>query len=73
MLASIAEFDTAIRAEGIAKAQANIVQFEANNQRSVSNEQVLEVRQKRSDGVLIRELMVEYGLSKTSIYRLLRW
>ena len=59
MLAAIAEFDTAIRAEGLAKAQANIVQ--------------LEVRQKRSDGVLIRELMVEYGLSKTSIYRLLRW
>jgi len=29
------------------------------------------MRQKRSEGVLIRELMAEYGLSKASVYRLL--
>jgi DNA invertase Pin-like site-specific DNA recombinase len=73
MLASIAEFETAIRAErqaeGIAKAQANGVQFGAKSK--VSPEQVREMRQKRSDGVLIRELMAEYGLSKASVYRLL--
>jgi len=73
MLASIAEFETAIRAErqaeGIAKAQANGVQFGAKPK--VSDEQVQALRQKRSEGVLIRELMVEYELSKASVYRLL--
>ena len=73
MLASIAEFETAIRAErqaeGIAKAQANGVQFGAKPK--VSAKQVQALRQKRSEGVLIRELMVEYGLSKASVYRLL--
>jgi predicted DNA-binding transcriptional regulator AlpA len=29
------------------------------------------MRKKRADGVLIRELMAEYGLSKASVYRLL--
>ena len=51
------------------KAQANGVQFGAKSK--VSNEQVQEMRQKRSEGVLIRELMADYGLSKASIYRLL--
>jgi DNA invertase Pin-like site-specific DNA recombinase len=73
MLASIAEFETAIRAErqaeGIAKAQGNGVQFGAKPK--VSREQVRELRQKRSEGVLIWELMAEYGLSKASVYRLL--
>jgi len=63
MLASIAEFETAIRAErqaeGIAKAQANGVQFGAKPKVSLEH------------GVLIRELMAEYRLSKASIYRLL--
>ena len=73
MLASIAEFETAIRAErqaeGIAKAQANGVQFGAKPK--VSAEQVREMRQKRSDGVLIRELMAEYGFCRAHIYKLL--
>ncbi|MEO1899856.1 MAG: hypothetical protein ABGX68_08720 [Methylococcales bacterium] len=34
-------------------------------------EQLTAMRQKREDGVLIRELMDEYGLSKASVYRLL--
>ena len=37
----------------------------------ISSEQVQSLRQKRSEGVLIRELMAEYGLSKASVYRLL--
>jgi len=73
MLASISEFETAIRSErqadGIAKAQQSGVKFGAKPK--ISNERVREMRQKRSDGVLIRELMAEYGLSKASVYRLL--
>jgi predicted phosphodiesterase len=61
--------DAERQAEGIAKAQANGVLFGAKSK--VSNEQVREIRQKRSEGVLIRELMAEYGLSKSSVYRLL--
>ena len=73
MLASIAEFETAIRAErqaeGIAKAQANGVKF--GPKPKVTHEQVLEMRQKRTDGVLIRELMAEYGFCRAHIYKLL--
>jgi len=69
MLASIAEFETAIRAErqaeGIAKAQGMVCSLER------SQRVMRELRQKRSEGVLIRELMAEYGLSKASVYRLL--
>ena len=45
------------------------MQFGAKSK--ISNEQVRESRQKRSEGVLIQELMAEYGLSKASVYRLL--
>ena len=73
MLASIAEFETAIRAErqaeGIAKALANGVKF--GPKPKVTPEQVREMRQKRSDGVLIRELMAEYGFCRAHIYKLL--
>jgi hypothetical protein len=29
------------------------------------------MKQKRADGVLIKHIMAEYGLSKASVYRLL--
>ena len=73
ILASIAEFETALRAErqkeGILKAQENGVAF--GRKAKLTEEQVVEMRQRRSEGVLIRELMSEYGLSKASVYRLL--
>jgi len=73
VLGSIAEFETGIRKErqmeGIQKAKDRGVQF---GRKTVLNDQRLqEMRQKRKDGVLIRELMDEYNLSKSSIYRLL--
>ena len=37
----------------------------------LTDDEVIEMRQKRESGVLIRELMKEYGLSKASVYRLL--
>jgi DNA invertase Pin-like site-specific DNA recombinase len=73
ILASIAEFETALRAErqkeGILKAQKNGVAF--GRKAKLTEEQVEEMRQKRSEGILIKDLMSEYGLSKASVYRLL--
>ena len=73
MLASIAEFETEIRkerqTEGIAKAMENGVQF--GRKAKLSDDEVQEMRQKRADGVLIKDLMLGYGLSKASVYRLL--
>lgn len=73
MLGAIAQFETEIRAErqreGIAKAKERGVQFGAK--RKLTAEQIAELQKKREEGVLIRELIAEYGLSKTSIYRYL--
>ena len=73
MLGAIAQFETEIRAErqmdGIRKAQARGVQFGA--QRKLTDAQIAELRQRRQDGELIRDLMKAYGLSKASIYRYL--
>jgi len=73
MLASIAEFETALRSErqleGIAKALAKGVKFGAKAK--LTPEQVEELKQKRAQGVLIKDLMTEYGLGKTTVYRLL--
>jgi DNA invertase Pin-like site-specific DNA recombinase len=73
MLGAIAEFENAIRAErqsdGISKAKSNGVQFGAKAK--LSGQQLSEMKQKRADGVLIKNLMSEYALSKSSVYRLL--
>ena len=73
MLGAVAEFETEIRAErqrdGISKALELGTKFGAKSK--LTPEQLTEMRKKRADGVLIRELMAEYGLSKSSVYRLL--
>ncbi len=73
MLGAVAEFETEIRAErqrdGIAKALAKGTKFGAKSK--LTPEQLTEMRKKREDGVLIRELMAEYEISKASVYRLL--
>jgi len=73
MLGSIAEFENAIRKErqtdGIAKAKELGVKFGAKAK--LTTEQVKELKQKRAKGILIKDLMSEYSLSKASIYRLL--
>ena len=73
MLASIAEFETEIRKErqmeGIAKAKLKGVRFGAKAK--LSNKQILEMRKKRAEGILIKDLMAYYHISKASIYRLL--
>lgn len=40
-------------------------------QRKLSAAQIAELRQRRSQGELIRDLMPAYGLSKASVYRYL--
>lgn len=54
---------------GISKAKQKGVKFGAR--RKLRNEQIEELRQKRTDGALIKTLMKDYGLSKASIYRYL--
>jgi DNA invertase Pin-like site-specific DNA recombinase len=74
MLATIAEFETSIRAdrqrEGIAKAKSNGVQF--GREMALSQEQVTELKIKREQGIKIKDLMKEYKLSKATIYRYLK-
>jgi DNA invertase Pin-like site-specific DNA recombinase len=74
VLSSIAEFETEIRKErqleGIAKAKAKGVRF--GRKAVLDTDQVLQMKKKRAEGVLIRELMQEYSLSKSSVYRLIK-
>lgn len=73
MLGAINQFETEIRSErqmdGIIKAKQKGVRFGA--QRKLSNEQIAELRNKRADGILIKDLMIDYKLSKASVYRYL--
>ena len=74
MLGAIAQFETEIRAErqrdGIAKAKQKGVKFGAK--KKLKPAQIVEMQAKREEGVLIRDLMKEYGLGKTSVYRYLK-
>lgn len=73
VLGSIAQFETELRKErqmeGIEKAKSKGVKF--GRQAQLSLQQVAEMREKRASGVLIKDLMSEYKLSKASVYRLL--
>lgn len=73
MLGAIAQFETEIRAErqmdGIRKAKEQGVRFGAKPKLTAG--QIVEMRQRRAEGTLIKELMAAYGLSKASVYRYL--
>ena len=73
MLGAIGQFETEIRGErqmdGIKKAQEQGVQF--GRKTKLTSEQAAELRQRRKEGVLIKTLMADYGLSKASVYRYL--
>lgn len=73
MLGAIGQFETEIRAErqadGIAKAKERGVQFGA--QKKLTAVQVSAMQASREAGVLIKDLMKTYGLSKASVYRYL--
>jgi DNA invertase Pin-like site-specific DNA recombinase len=71
LLASISEFETEIRKErqldGINMARDKGVRF--GRKPKLTSTEVDEMRQQRHDGLLIRELMDKYNLSKASVYR----
>jgi len=73
MLGAIGQFETEIRAErqmdGIKKAKDRGVQF--GKRPALTNEQIVELRDKRAQGTLIKDLMAHYNLSKATIYRYL--
>lgn len=73
MLAAIGQFETEIRAErqieGIKNAKQNGIKF--GRDRALNEGQIAELRTRRKDNVLIRTLMADYGLSKSSVYRYL--
>ena len=74
MLGAIGQFETEIRAErqmdGIKKARNGGVQF--GKKPALTQTQTAELRRKRTQGALIRELMAEYELSKATVYRYLQ-
>src|SRR5262245_49757335 len=73
MLAVFAEFENDLRRErqmdGIRKAQARGVYIGGTP--TLTPAQVLTLRAQRAHGVLIKDLMRQYGLSKASVYRYL--
>lgn len=74
MLAAIAQFETELRAErqreGIKKAKERGVQF--GKRKKLSPKQIVELQRKRAEGMLIKSLMKEYNISKSSVYRYLK-
>lgn len=73
MLGAIAQFETEIRAErqmdGIQKARERGIRF--GRRKSLNSPQIAELRDRRGRGDLIKTLMKDYGLSKSSVYRYL--
>lgn len=55
--------------DGIVNAKARGVSFGA--QRKLSDEQIIELKKRREDGELVKHLMMDYGISKATVYRYL--
>ena len=74
VLGALAQFETELRQErcdeGRVAAMERGVKFGAKPK--LTRQQILEMREKRAGGALIKELMREYSLSKASVYRLMR-
>jgi len=74
MLGAIAEFENDLRkerqADGIELAKRKGVVF--GRKASLQKEEIVELRMKREQGSLIKELMNEFSLSKASVYRYLK-
>ncbi len=71
MLGAIAQFENDLRkerqSEGIALAKERGVPL--GRKASLNDDQVIALRQKRSEGVLVKDLIVEYNISKATLYR----
>ena len=73
MLGAIGQFETELRAErqmdGINKAKERGVEF--GRKKKLSPAKIKILKQQRANGALIKELMLQYQLSKASVYRYL--
>jgi DNA invertase Pin-like site-specific DNA recombinase len=73
MLGAISQFETEIRAErqleGIASAKERGVHF--GRCKALTKEETWQLQELRRSGVPIMDLMIQYGLSKSSVYRYL--
>ena len=73
MLGAIAQFETEMRAErqmdGIQNAKERGSRF--GRKKTLTIQQIAALRHQRTQGVLIKTLMQDYGLSKASVYRYL--
>lgn len=73
MLGAIAAFENDLRSErqadGISLARRNGVKF--GRKKLLTESVITELRQKRGAGLLIKDLMTHYSLSKASVYRAL--
>lgn len=73
MLGAIAQFETEIRAErqldGIKKAKERGIKF--GRKKALTQKQQEELKHQRTNGILIKDLMQQYRLSKKSIYNYL--
>ncbi len=73
MLRAIGQFETEIRAErqmdGIKKAKDCSVLF--GKRSALTDGQIADLRKQRAQGILIKDLMARYSLSKATIYRYL--
>ena len=74
MIVAIAEFENELRkerqADGIAMARSRGVHL--GRKSSITQEQILDLRSKRQSGILIRDLMMDFKISKASVYRFLQ-
>lgn len=74
MLGAIAQFENEIRRErqmdGIKAAQRRGVHI--GRKKTVSQEEIMDIKKKRKEGVLISSLMSEFGIGKVSVYNYLK-
>jgi DNA invertase Pin-like site-specific DNA recombinase len=73
MLGAIGQFETEIRAErqmdGMQKAKERGIHF--GRKKKLTPDQIVELQLRRKQGILIKTLMEDYGISKVSVYRYL--
>ena len=73
ILASLAKFETELQAERTNESRIATIErgVKFGEKPKLTGNQIAEIKQKRSQGVLIKDLVSEYKLSKASVYRLM--
>lgn len=72
MLGAFAQFERSLikqrQMEGIAKAKERNAYANVGRKNSLTDEQVVELRALKADGVKINDLIAQFGISRTSVY-----